>query len=119
MNQSNIIVYFIIIYYLVTSIIFLHYYFNQPTKINGIYGYRTKVSMQSDKNWKFANKLAAKTLLISNHIILVGNMLIYYLCLYSSLGSTTCRILIFTMPCMILVFNIIFIEIKLKNYAKN
>jgi uncharacterized membrane protein len=115
MNQSNVIVYSIIAYYLITSAIFLYYYFNQPNKTNNIYGYRTKLSMQSDKNWKFANKLAAKTLLISNHIILLGNILVYHLYLHGFLSSI---FLLCIIPCIILIFNIIFIEIKLKIYAK-
>ncbi len=45
-------------------VILLIAYFKPPKKINSWYGYRTKRSMQSEENWRFANELSTKIALI-------------------------------------------------------
>lgn len=45
-------------------IFFLVYFFFPPKKINRWYGYRTPYSMKNQKIWDYANKIAAKYLLI-------------------------------------------------------
>lgn len=48
------------IFMLIISFIYFKY---PPKKINYLYGYRTRRSMQNDGTWTFANKCAAKLLI--------------------------------------------------------
>src|SRR5690606_36630467 len=39
-----------------------------PKKINGLYGYRTQTSMQSQKKWDFAQTYSAKIMVLTGFI---------------------------------------------------
>ena len=39
-----------------------------PKKINGLYGYRTQTSMQSQKKWDFAQTYSAKIMVLTGYI---------------------------------------------------
>ncbi|GGG93466.1 hypothetical protein GCM10011416_08250 [Polaribacter pacificus] len=56
----------------------LLFYFFPPTKINGLYGYRTNKSMQNEDIWNFANQFFNKTLLIYTAIALVAALLFVF-----------------------------------------
>jgi len=45
-----------------------------PKKINSIYGYRTKLSMKSQRNWDFAQRYSAKLMMISGLILLLFSL---------------------------------------------
>jgi uncharacterized membrane protein len=55
------------------------YYVFPPKKINSWRGYRTKLSMESQKNWDYANKQAAVIMMVSTlfltFVILVSRTL--------------------------------------------
>jgi len=42
-----------------------------PKKINGIYGYRTSMSMRSDETWKFAHEVCGKLWIKIGRIMLI------------------------------------------------
>lgn len=42
-----------------------------PGKINSFYGYRTNLSMKSQRNWDFAQKYSAKLMMIAGLILLL------------------------------------------------
>jgi uncharacterized membrane protein len=52
------------------------FYFYPPTKINGLYGYRTNTSMQNEDIWNFANGFFNKTLLKYSVISLAATLLL-------------------------------------------
>ena len=53
----------------------LIFYLFPPPRINYFYGYRTRKSMKNKENWKFANQLAAKGLLLIMTINLALSLL--------------------------------------------
>ncbi|MEQ8909994.1 MAG: SdpI family protein [Vicingaceae bacterium] len=52
-------------------VIFLFTYFFPPKSINSIYGYRTKRSMQSQRNWDFSQKYSSRKMLRSTAILVL------------------------------------------------
>lgn len=55
------------------------FYFYPPTKINGLYGYRTNKSMQNTDIWNFANGFFNKTLLKYSVISLAAALLFVFI----------------------------------------
>ena len=50
-------------------------HFFPPQKINGLYGYRTPNSMETQERWEFAQKYAAKELIKLGAILSVASLL--------------------------------------------
>lgn len=50
-------------------------YKNPPKKINSLYGYRTKASMQSQKHWDFAQILGGKEMAKCGGLLLIFSLL--------------------------------------------
>ncbi len=50
-----------------------------PSRINSIYGYRTKKSKSSIENWKIANKYSANLLLIFMAALFLISLFLYFL----------------------------------------
>tara|TARA_B100000965_G_scaffold352176_1_gene327227 strand:+ start:649 stop:1017 length:369 start_codon:yes stop_codon:yes gene_type:complete len=46
-----------------------------PKKINALYGYRTKRSMKSEKNWNFAQRYSTKKMLKSTLLLAIFGLL--------------------------------------------
>lgn len=104
----------IILSYLVLLIVSLFYRFRQPKGINGLYGYRTPLSMKSKENWVYANKLASFYMLIVAHAILFLSLIVYKLqmMLFLSLNFSVVLITI-PIPLVCFVLMIYIIESKL------
>lgn len=51
------------LFILLTAVALLFYLF-PPKSINRFYGYRTSKSMENDENWKKANQIASKIMLL-------------------------------------------------------
>ncbi len=51
------------LFILLTAVALLFYLF-PPKNINRFYGYRTSKSMENDENWKKANQIASKIMLL-------------------------------------------------------
>ena len=60
-------------------IIYFIYFKYPPKKINYLYGYRTRRSMQNYETWSFANKYAAKLLINFSIYSLFIPPLLYFL----------------------------------------
>lgn len=65
--------------YLIILSISLVFFYNPPEKINKAYGYRTKKSMRNEKNWKYANWLSARLMLIVPQVFIVLLCAVLYL----------------------------------------
>lgn len=51
--------------------------YRYPSKINRLYGYRTKRSMSSEKAWLYAQKLLAKTLMIIGLLSFITTIILF------------------------------------------
>lgn len=79
-----------------------------PRKINGIYGYRTKLSMKNQDTWNEAQKYSANTFVIFGFIYVSLQFVLSYLIRNISIGYENIIILIG------LVIMIILDEVHLK-----
>jgi uncharacterized membrane protein len=103
--------------YLVSLSIGLFFYLKPPAKINGLYGYRTGKSQKNQANWDFANKIAAKYMLVSPNIALVVAMLVFYF-LKDHLSIVALVLLINFIYCFSLIVIIPLVERKLDLFDK-
>ncbi|MDF2456806.1 MAG: SdpI/YfhL protein family [Cytophagaceae bacterium] len=88
-----------------------------PGEINSMYGYRTRRSMKNQVNWRFANALSNRLMLIVSHIYLLIALLL--LLIFHNILSGQCYIAIST--CLFLIamaLVIIITEYKLKQFEK-
>lgn len=105
-------------------VILLIAYFKPPKKINSWYGYRTKRSMQSEENWRFANELSTKIALIGTIIftvIAILKSILFQDFLFSNEGLlmldiSITSLLVGLMPFLI---TLIYVESQLKNRGEN
>ena len=70
---------------LILLVISIVYYLLQPRKINYFYGYRTRKSMKNIENWKIANELAARGLMVIMLINLLLSVLLTHFLRLTSL----------------------------------
>jgi uncharacterized membrane protein len=89
---------------------FIIYYFFPPKRINRWYGYRTSYSMQNQKIWDYANRIAAKYLLIFSVALLVCDVILKVLLSNIEIAKT----ISFSAIILGLVLTIIFIERKIR-----
>lgn len=61
-----------------------------PPKSRGLYGYRTPLSLKSERNWKEGNKLSAKLFILSGCL----NLLIDFVLLMSFPSKFSLRVLV-------------------------
>ena len=52
--------------------------YNQPKKINALYGYRTKRSMQSEESWVAANRYSTVLMIWIGIITSVSQIVLYF-----------------------------------------
>lgn len=115
---NNILLGTILLYYITCLSISLLYYFKQPKEPNNVYGYRTKRSKKSLRNWKYANQLASKYMIIITHVILILSLLVYFLYPKILGFEISLALVSLIIPCGLLPTIIIFVESKLKKYDK-
>jgi uncharacterized membrane protein len=65
--------------FLILLIIAILFKIFPPTKINSIYGYRTKKSKKNITNWKIANKYSANLLLFFTSSLFLISLFLYLL----------------------------------------
>ncbi|QRM87990.1 hypothetical protein FG167_01715 [Lacinutrix sp. WUR7] len=82
-----------------------------PKKINPLYGYRTRSSMQNQQKWDFSQKYSAKLLTIIGVFLLLISTLNFFFNLQGDLEKTISAILI--------IGSVIFLVIKTENKLKN
>ncbi len=86
-------------------------YFFPPKKINGLYGYRTANSMQSERHWKIAQVFSAKQLILFGTILLLLSPIGYFLTLKEE------QLVFFFMTIMITV--VVVMLIRTERFLKN
>lgn len=86
-------------------------YFFPPKKINGLYGYRTANSMQSEKHWKIAQVFSAKQLILLGTILLLLSPIGCFLTLKEE------QLVFFFMAIMII--GIVVLLIRTEQFLKN
>ncbi|MBK0404014.1 SdpI family protein [Adhaeribacter sp. BT258] len=113
--EKKIVLFLIIVYYLLWLLMGIIYYLKQPKDINGFYGYRTPRSMENLEIWHYANKLAAKYMLIITHVT-VAISLLYFFLFKDILSFTATFLPINFFYCFSLVLLIPIVERKLKRF---
>jgi uncharacterized membrane protein len=83
----------------------------QPTKINHIYGYRTKRSMKSQEAWDFAQEYSIRLMIQAAQFMCILSGFSLFLELESSSGATIGTVLVI----VILFYPIILTERALKD----
>lgn len=86
-------------------------YFFPPKKINGLYGYRTANSMQSERHWKIAQVFSAKQLILLGTILLLLSPIGYLLTLKEE------QLVFFFMTIMII--GVVVLLIRTERFLKN
>jgi uncharacterized membrane protein len=86
-------------------------YFFPPKKINGLYGYRTAKSMQSERHWKIAQVFSAKQLILLGTILLLLSPIGYFLTLKEE------QLVFFFMTIMII--GVVVMLIRTERFLKN
>jgi len=99
-NSTTIILCFLSLVTLITGFWF---YFNPPKTINILFGYRTKRSMKSQKNWEFAHFYSGKLLILYGAILLVLGLLAYSLNLNNN-RSNVIAIILYVIGVIIVIF---------------
>jgi len=88
-------------------------YLFPPKKINGLYGYRTATSMESQEKWDFAQKYSAKTMAFIGLVLTIISFYRPYL----GLDDDQDAILGIFVLLMTLIALIVIVEMKLKKIS--
>lgn len=115
--EKKIVLGLIIGYYLLWMLMGLIFYLKPPKKINGLYGYRTTRSMKNQENWHFANKLAAKYMILITQVAFAVALLYFFL-FKDTLSFTPVFLPINFLFCFVLLGIIPLVENKLKHFEE-
>lgn len=100
-------------------IIYFIFHYNPPKKINSFYGYRTRLSMQSQLAWDYAQAYFSFLYARIACILFAINAAYFIITMFlSSYGYMICSIIIFCMQMLFLPLPILFVERKLKRFKK-
>lgn len=87
-----------------------------PSKINSVFGYRTKASMASEEAWQEANRLAGKLGIQLGIVFIVINMLILLVCVILQIGKES--LLLAYMPLITFIIEMVIIIVKVETHLK-
>lgn len=96
-------------------------YLHPPRRINGLYGYRTSMSMKNMETWTFANKAIGRIWFVAGWFLLIPGIAVQLLFynsddhIISITGGVICLI-----QCVVLISSVYPVEKALKkNFDKN
>ena len=91
-----------------------------PTKINGIYGYRTTRSMQNSDTWQFANAYCGRLWWNTGWILMLPTMLALLPCVHSTPNHIgLLGVLVVTVQLVVLLLTLLPTERALKTHFDN
>ena len=103
----------IIIIYVVLYLVFLFFKLFPPKEISGLYGYRSRKSMLTIENWRYANKLSANLMLMCVNVLGLLLILFFYLKI-----KIEYIIIIYAISIFIsIIASVVITEIKLKSFT--
>ena len=86
-----------------------------PAKVNKIYGYRTKMSMQNIDTWTFAHHHAGRIWLVTGIIIAILSVVVMALLFNRDKDTVGCiGGIVVLLQCLFMCFTIVFTESALK-----
>lgn len=103
----------------VCLIVYLIFHYKPPKKINGLYGYRTRRSMDSQLAWDYAQAYFSLVYAYIACIFFTLNIVYFVVAMFLSLNAyLICGIVLLCVQMVFLALPIFFTEQKLKLFAK-